>query len=121
VAYLQRKHGLTANECACLFDDDNDLPMAEQCGTHMLPALTSASVRAAAAANPGWAVSSRAGQGVFAVEECLATLLERARREKAAEETAALDTDLANRVTQVLPLVLQDKEAELGSGSTRSA
>ena len=44
MAYLQRQFGLSPDECACLFDDDNDLPMAHRCGSHYLPGLTSASV-----------------------------------------------------------------------------
>lgn len=77
VEYLQQRYGLRKEECACLFDDDNDLGMAECCGLHMLPALTSASVRRAALEHPDWHVANRADQGVFAVEELLAYLLER--------------------------------------------
>ena len=84
VAHLQRKFGLRPEECACLFDDDNDLPMAMRCGyAQYLPGLTSDSVRRAAAEHPEWVVAKRAGEGVFAVEECLEALLDRARREKA--------------------------------------
>lgn len=82
VAYLQEKFGVTPDECACLFDDDNDLPMAQRCGTHLLPGLTSDSVARAAMEHPEWQVASRSGQGVFAIEECLEQLLERVRREK---------------------------------------
>ena len=83
VAYLQGKFGVSKAESVCLFDDDNDLPMAECCGSHLLPALTSDSVRRAALEHPAWWVAPSAGQGVFAVEECLERLLERVRREKA--------------------------------------
>ena len=79
VAYLQQKWGLAPEECACLFDDDNDLPMALRCGQKLLPGLTSASVERAAAENPEWEVASCAGQGVFAIEECLERLLRRVR------------------------------------------
>mmetsp|Transcript_33085 Transcript_33085/g.104025 ORF Transcript_33085/g.104025 Transcript_33085/m.104025 type:complete len:333 (+) Transcript_33085:68-1066(+) len=85
VSYLQAKHGVAAAESACLFDDDNDLPMAERCGVHLLPGLTSASVAHAAEAHPDWYVAPSAGQGVFAVEECLERLLARVRAEKAGE------------------------------------
>ena len=81
VGYLQRKHGLAPAQCVALFDDDNDLPMARLCGTHLLPGLTSASVARAAAEHPGWRVASRVGQGVFAIEELLEGLLEEVRQE----------------------------------------
>jgi len=79
VAYLQAKWGVAPDECACLFDDDNDLPMARQCGLQLLPGLTSDSVRRAAMEHPEWHVAASAGQGVFAIEECLEMLLQRVR------------------------------------------
>ena len=81
MAYLQRRYGLAPAQCVALFDDDNDLPMARLCGTHLLPGLTSASVARAAAEHPGWRVASRVGQGVFAIEELLEGLLEEVRQE----------------------------------------
>ena len=83
VAYLQERFGIKPSESACLFDDDNDLPMAEKCGTHLLPGLTSDSVRSAAEGHPEWYVASNSGQGVVAIEECLEVLLARVRAEKA--------------------------------------
>jgi hypothetical protein len=82
VAYLQAVYGVRADESCCLFDDDNDLPMAERCAVHYLPGLTSQSVSRAAAEHPEWHVASKAGQGVFAIEECLEQLLERVVREQ---------------------------------------
>jgi len=82
VTYLQAQFGVAPEESVCLFDDDNDLPMAERCGGHYLPGLTSDSARQAAAANPSWHVAKKAGQGVFAIEECLEDLLERVKREQ---------------------------------------
>jgi len=79
VAYLQQRFGLKPEECACLFDDDNDLGMAAQCGVHLLPALTSDSVREAAKNNPSWQLAKCADTGVFAIEELLESLLERAK------------------------------------------
>ena len=84
VAYLQDKFGVGEAESACLFDDDNDLPMAMRCGTHYLPGLTSDSVRRAAMEHPDWVVPPNEGTGVFAIEACLERLLERVRSEKAA-------------------------------------
>mmetsp|Transcript_37547 Transcript_37547/g.62167 ORF Transcript_37547/g.62167 Transcript_37547/m.62167 type:complete len:335 (-) Transcript_37547:308-1312(-) len=81
VIYLQKRFGLRPEECVCLFDDDNDLGMAQQCGVHLLPALTSRSVERAAAENPTWQVASRSGEGVFAIEELLEQLLQRVRAE----------------------------------------
>lgn len=93
VAYLQNKWGVSAEESCCLFDDDNDIAMANKCGMHLLPGLTSDSVKRAAAEHPEWMVADAAGQGVFAIEECLEKLLERVRRDKAedaAEKAAGL-------------------------------
>lgn len=85
VAYLQGKFGVAEAECACLFDDDNDLPMAQRCGAHYLPGLTSDSVSRAAMEHPSWIVPPNEGTGVFAIETCLEQLLERVRREKKAQ------------------------------------
>ena len=82
VAYLQSKFGVLPEECACLFDDDNDLPMAEKCGSQYLPGLTSDSVRRAAMEHPSWIVAKREGQGVFAIEELLEDLLARVKQDK---------------------------------------
>ena len=75
VKYLQEKFGVSEGESVCLFDDDNDLPMARRCGTCMLPGLTSASVRRAALEHPDWRVATKVDQGVFAIEELLEELL----------------------------------------------
>ncbi|KAG8470245.1 hypothetical protein KFE25_008666 [Diacronema lutheri] len=75
VRYLQAKLGLPKADSAALFDDDNDLPMAEECDQQFLPALTSDSIVAAVRAHPQWRVAARCGQGVFAVEELLEALL----------------------------------------------
>jgi len=88
VAYLQGKFGVTEDESAALFDDDNDLPMAQKCGTHYLPGLTSKSVERAAAEHPAWIVPPNQGTGVFAIEACLELLLERVRQEKATQAKA---------------------------------
>jgi len=103
VAYLQGEFGVSPEESVCLFDDDNDLPMAERCGIHYLPGLTSSSVERAAAEHPEWHVASRAGQGVFAIEECLERLLERVRREQgeAGNEPEAGDEEAAGKRRRV--------------------
>ena len=82
VKYLQEKFGVSEGESVCLFDDDNDLPMARRCGTCMLPGLTSASVRRAALEHPDWRVARRVDQGVFAIEELLEELLAQVRAER---------------------------------------
>ena len=82
VKYLQEKFGVSEGESVCLFDDDNDLPMARRCGTCMLPGLTSASVRRAALEHPEWRVAARVDQGVFAIEELLDELLAKVRAER---------------------------------------
>lgn len=60
--------------------------MAEQCGTHWLPGLTSRSVEFEAAFHPSWHVATKAGKGVFAIEECLEALLYRAELEQQEEK-----------------------------------
>jgi hydroxymethylpyrimidine pyrophosphatase-like HAD family hydrolase len=77
VQYLQEKYGIDRLETACLFDDDNDLLMAEQCGVHFLPSLTSFSIKNAVKRHPRWYIPKTVGQGVFATEECLKKILER--------------------------------------------
>eukprot|EP00571_Detonula_confervacea_P001088 CAMPEP_0172314028 /NCGR_PEP_ID=MMETSP1058-20130122/21483_1 /TAXON_ID=83371 /ORGANISM="Detonula confervacea, Strain CCMP 353" /LENGTH=357 /DNA_ID=CAMNT_0013027781 /DNA_START=75 /DNA_END=1145 /DNA_ORIENTATION=+ len=102
VNYLQNMFGIKQSETACLFDDDNDLPMAEQCGIHMLPGLTSDSVKAAAAQQPSWQIAKTVGQGVFAIEECLETLLERAKIEKRQrQEEEAKSNDIEELLREV--------------------
>lgn len=89
VAYLQRRYGLAPEQCVALFDDDNDLPMARRCeGGQLLPGLTSKSVARAALEHPEWKVAARAGQGVFAIEELLESLLEQVRSERRVEADA---------------------------------
>lgn len=97
VRYLQLEFGLRPEECACLFDDDNDLGMAACCGTHLLPGLTSESVRRAAAENPGWHVAANAGEGVYAIESLLEDLLHRVR---AKADGAASNSGLPGAVAQ---------------------
>mmetsp|Transcript_42522 Transcript_42522/g.98946 ORF Transcript_42522/g.98946 Transcript_42522/m.98946 type:complete len:195 (-) Transcript_42522:18-602(-) len=75
VKYLMDKWGLKPEECVAMFDDDNDLPMAEACGAGMLPGVTSESVRARLAHEPDWTLAEAAGSGVFATEELLQRLL----------------------------------------------
>ena len=101
VAYLQRRYGLAPEQCVALFDDDNDLPMARRCeGGQLLPGLTSKSVARAAMEHPEWKVASRAGQGVFAIEELLEGLLEQVRSER--READAIDAPEEEEVL-VLP------------------
>ena len=89
MAYLQRRYGLVPEQCVALFDDDNDLPMARRCeGGQLLPGLTSKSVARAALEHPEWKVAARAGQGVFAIEELLESLLEQVRSERRVEADA---------------------------------
>eukprot|EP00928_Gymnodinium_smaydae_P037362 TRINITY_DN25951_c0_g3_i1.p1 TRINITY_DN25951_c0_g3~~TRINITY_DN25951_c0_g3_i1.p1 ORF type:complete len:323 (-),score=58.29 TRINITY_DN25951_c0_g3_i1:216-1184(-) len=89
VAYLQGKFGISEAESVCLFDDDNDLPMANRCGLQFLPGLTSDSVRQAATEHPDWVVAPNEGTGVFAIEVCLEMLLERVKREKVGSQSPA--------------------------------
>ena len=118
VGYLQRRFGVAREESACLFDDDNDLTMAEMCGAHFLPGVTSQSVMRAADANPSWHVSNRAGQGVFAVEDCLIKLLAWARRDSGA---AGDDDALAQRLQGSLPLRVEGTSPTSGLAGPAAA
>jgi len=92
VRYLQEKFKLDPSECAALFDDDNDLPMARECGVRLLPALTSDSIVDAVSKNPTWRVAKRCGQGVFAIEELLEFLV---------AHSASAGDDIAGAVPRV--------------------
>jgi len=123
VNYLQNKFGIAKSETACLFDDDNDLPMAEQCGIQMLPGLTSESVKVAAATQPSWEIATTVGQGVFAIEECLEKLLERAKADKKLEQQDNIETLLREvsrqheELTDVEALLRELGETTLNDGS----
>jgi len=107
VVYLQKKFGITRSETACLFDDDNDLPMAKQCGIQMLPGLTSESVEAAAARHPSWQIAEAAGQGVFAIEECLEAILQRVKEE---QQQQVMADDIDEIMSQVEAKLLSERE-----------
>lgn len=112
VSYLQKKFGVSEAETACLFDDDNDLPMAERCGIHYLPGLTSESVEKAAKEHPEWRVAETAGQGVFAVEECLEALLERVKEEQKAATKLEPEADAIEELMQQVEETLQLERAD---------
>ena len=104
VAYLQRRYSLAPEQCVALFDDDNDLPMARRCeGGQLLPGLTSKSVARAALEHPEWKVAARAGQGVFAIEELLESLLEQVRSERRVEADAVDTPEEEEEEVLVLP------------------
>eukprot|EP00283_Hemiselmis_rufescens_P012536 CAMPEP_0173447864 /NCGR_PEP_ID=MMETSP1357-20121228/39577_1 /TAXON_ID=77926 /ORGANISM="Hemiselmis rufescens, Strain PCC563" /LENGTH=230 /DNA_ID=CAMNT_0014414289 /DNA_START=61 /DNA_END=750 /DNA_ORIENTATION=+ len=69
VEYLQRKWGVSSDECAAVFDDDNDLCMAAKCRWCLIPSITSESVKQGLEENPQWLCSDKCGTGVFASEE----------------------------------------------------
>jgi len=110
VKYLQKKFGIDQLETVCLFDDDNDLLMAEQCGVHLLPSLTSFSIKNAVSHNPSWYVPTTVGQGVFATEECLEKLLERVMAEQQIQTEVNL---LLGEVEEALP----EQQASLNSSN----
>jgi hydroxymethylpyrimidine pyrophosphatase-like HAD family hydrolase len=105
VKYLQKKFGIHRLETACLFDDDNDLLMARECGIHALPSLTSFSIKSAVARNPRWYIPQTVGQGVFATEECLEKLLESVALE--GQRKSDIDA-LLGEVGSVLPASRHD-------------
>ena len=100
VKFLQKKYGIDQLETACLFDDDNDLLMAEHCGLHFLPSLTSFSIKNAVSHNPSWYIPKTVGQGVFATEECLEAILARAVADQRTQETIQ---ELLDEVDGALP------------------
>ncbi|KAL9178331.1 hypothetical protein ACHAXT_001759 [Thalassiosira profunda] len=116
VKYLQERFGVQQSETACLFDDDNDLPMAEQCGIHMLPGLTSESVKEAAARQPSWKVAKTAGQGVFAIEECLEALVERAKLGNKVEAAQPSDDDVEALMREVQDATFGQAQIVKGKG-----
>ena len=118
VAYLQERLAVSSASSACLFDDDNDLPMAEQCASHFLPGLTSASVEAAAASHPSWNVARSCGQGVFAIEEGLEALLRRVRAERYQQVAAAA---VAARLRRVLKTRLHHRRSKARLERNRAA
>jgi len=86
VKYLQELWGLQKEECVCLFDDDNDLPMTEVCGVSMLPGVTSDSVRKRLGTEKDWILARCAGTGVFATEELLQRIVEQVRKPALSED-----------------------------------
>lgn len=70
--YLER-HDLSADDAVALFDDENDLPMADNVKTCFVMQATHASVADALAKNPQWRLAAR--EGVLACEEALSHIL----------------------------------------------
>ena len=106
VQYLQKKYCIDRLETACLFDDDNDLLMAEQCGVHFLPSLTSFSIKNAAQHNPSWHIPNTVGQGVFATEESLEALLARVMADQQMQGDV---NELLEEVEDALPQATPEK------------
>lgn len=106
VKYLQKKYGIEQLETACLFDDDNDLLMAEQCGLHFLPSLTSFSIKNAVSHNPSWYVPKTVGQGIFATEECLEAILARVVADQRIQENIE---ELLEETADALPEAILKK------------
>lgn len=75
VEYLLDKLGIDKDDAVALFDDENDLPMAEACGHACVMRCTHASISARLPDNPHWHVASEAG--VLATEEILQMILDK--------------------------------------------
>eukprot|EP00667_Euglena_gracilis_P014338 EG_transcript_14858 len=71
--HLLARIGVPQADSFALFDDDNDLPMAQAVGLGLVVRTLTASVRQAVEANPSWKVATK--QGVLATEEMLQALL----------------------------------------------
>ncbi|MBI2463555.1 HAD family phosphatase [Candidatus Peregrinibacteria bacterium] len=69
VRYIMEKEHIKKEESIALFDDDNDLPMAEAVGTAMLPGISHESVHLALKKHPDWIISKN--KGILGTEEIL--------------------------------------------------
>ena len=78
--YLLDALGLARDDAVALFDDENDLPMAEACGHGCVLRCTHARLREHLPRNPHWHLATETG--VFATEEMLGLLLENATSAK---------------------------------------
>ena len=65
--------GIDSADAVALFDDENDLPMANACGHAAVMRVTHESIRAQLDQNPHWHVSTESA--VLATEEMLQKLL----------------------------------------------
>jgi len=74
VRHFMEKEGLRKEEAVALFDDDNDLPMANEAAQCYLIQPTHPSIASELKKNPSWIASSRVG--VLAIEEALENVLE---------------------------------------------
>jgi 3-deoxy-D-manno-octulosonate 8-phosphate phosphatase KdsC-like HAD superfamily phosphatase len=88
-AHVLAKRGYVAAQAVALFDDDNDLPMAERCGVSMLTQCTHGAVAAAAAAHPEWVKATR--HGPLAAEEVLERVLALMREADEADAAEAAE------------------------------
>jgi len=76
VEYLLAKLGVSKDDAVALFDDENDLPMANACGHACVMRCTHESIAAHLPENPHWHIASETG--VLATEEILEMILENA-------------------------------------------
>lgn len=76
VEYLLAELGVSKDDAVALFDDENDLPMANACGHACVMRCTHESIAAHLPKNPHWHVATETG--VLATEEILEMLLENA-------------------------------------------
>lgn len=69
VRYILQKKDIKKEESIALFDDNNDLPMAEEVGLSMLPYVSHSSVEEALKKHPEWISSKQ--KGILGIEELL--------------------------------------------------
>eukprot|EP00555_Chaetoceros_dichaeta_P005354 CAMPEP_0198269934 /NCGR_PEP_ID=MMETSP1447-20131203/43199_1 /TAXON_ID=420782 /ORGANISM="Chaetoceros dichaeta, Strain CCMP1751" /LENGTH=267 /DNA_ID=CAMNT_0043961733 /DNA_START=315 /DNA_END=1118 /DNA_ORIENTATION=- len=74
VKYLLQTLGIDRDDAVALFDDENDLPMANACGHGCVMRCTHESIAARLEQNPHWHTATEAG--VLATEQILQMLLD---------------------------------------------
>ncbi|GBG31030.1 Hypothetical Protein FCC1311_072512 [Hondaea fermentalgiana] len=79
VRHYLSSHGFSADEAVALFDDENDLPMADAVGRCFVMQATHPAIEAAVKTNPNWHVATSVG--VLATEEVLSSLLAECRHD----------------------------------------
>mmetsp|Transcript_20065 Transcript_20065/g.50806 ORF Transcript_20065/g.50806 Transcript_20065/m.50806 type:complete len:329 (-) Transcript_20065:1263-2249(-) len=79
VRHFLREHGIGREEAIAMFDDENDLPMAEQVGISYVLQSTHEAVNQAVSQHPNWHLATKVG--VLAAEEALEDILARVRGE----------------------------------------
>jgi len=79
--YILARTGCTRDQAVAMIDDDNDIELAEWCGSAYLPNVSHEHVRAVIQEHPEWKLSTFSGP--LATEEALTAVLERVKQSDA--------------------------------------